>query len=210
MQTTTTTTTEVEPSRFPSYGTIVTGIVLVALGIVWLLHSADLISVRLSMVIPLALAVVGLALMVGSFRGHHPGLITLGVFLTVATVLVAFLPTGFRGGVGDREVTVNEMTQLEERYDLALGKLALDLSGLEMTESATVAISVGAGEVQVRLPDVPFRVEASVAAGEIIVEGEDSDGLLPNLDYTSPGFDTAPVTLTLNINVGAGKIEVRR
>lgn len=207
---TTPTLTEAEPSRFPSYGTIVTGIVLVALGVVWLLHAADLISVRLSMVVPIALAVVGLALMVGSFRGHHPGLITLGVFLTVATLLVAFLPAGFRGGVGDREVTVTEMAQLEERYDLALGKIQLNLSDLEMTESATVAMSVGAGEVQVRLPDVPFRVEASVAAGEIIVEGEDSDGLLPNLDYTSPGFDTAPVTLTLEINVGAGKIEVRR
>lgn len=202
--------TEVESSPIPSYGTIVTGIVLVALGLVWLLNATDLVTVRLSMVIPIALAVVGLALIAGSFRGQHPGLITLGVFLTVATLLVAFLPTGFRGGVGDRQVTVTQMSQLEERYDLFLGKIELDLSGLEMTESATVGISIGAGEAQVRVPDVPFRVEASVGAGEIIVEGESSDGLLPNLNFSSPGFDTAPITLTLDINVGAGKIEVRR
>ena len=54
-----------EPSHFPTYGTVVTGLVLVVLGLVWLLDAADIMSVKLSMVIPIALAVVGLALMVG-------------------------------------------------------------------------------------------------------------------------------------------------
>lgn len=201
---------EGKTSNFPTYGTIVTGIVLVILGTVWLLDAADLVSVRLTMVVPIALAVVGLALIVGSFRGQHPGLVTLGVFLTIATLLISFVPAGFRGGIGDREITVTQESQLEERYDLALGKLTLDLSGLEMTESATIAMSVGAGEIQVRMPpDIPFRVEASVGAGEVLVLDEASEGLLPTHNYTSPGFDTAPVTLTLNVNVGAGKVEVR-
>lgn len=198
-------------SDFPTYGAIVTGIVLVILGTVWLLDAADVVSVRLTTLVPIALAVVGLALIIGSFRGQHPGLVTLGVFLTIATLFIAFVPAGFRGGVGDREITVTNMSQLEERYDIALGKMTLDLSALEMTESATVAISVGAGEAQVRVPDdTPFRVEANVGAGEIIILGEGAEGLMPNYSFTSPGFDTAPVTLTLNVNIGAGKVEVRR
>lgn len=197
-------------SNFPTYGTIVTGIVLVILGTVWLLDAADLVSVRLTMVVPIALAVVGLALIVGSFRGQHPGLVTLGVFLTIATLLISFVPAGFRGGIGDREIIVTQESQLEERYDLALGKLTLDLAGLEMTESATIAMSVGAGEIQVRVPSgVPFRVEASVGAGEVLVRDEASGGIMPTHNYSSPGFDTAPITLTINLNVGAGKVEVR-
>ncbi|HEX6947853.1 MAG TPA: LiaF domain-containing protein [Acidimicrobiia bacterium] len=208
-------TTRVEPtvahdSRHPSYGTVVTGVILVLLGVLWALDAADVAEIRLSMVIPITLAVVGLALMIGSFRGEHPGLITLGVFLTVATLLVSFLPGSFRGGVGDREIRVTQMSELEDRYDLALGKIQLDLEDLDLTQSAEVELSVGAGEIQVRVPDdVEFRVEASVGAGEIQVVDESSEGITPRLDYTSPGFDSASTTLTLKINVGAGKIEVR-
>jgi len=197
-------------SHLPSYGTVVTGIILVVLGVLWLLDAADVISISLGMVFPLALAVVGLALMVGSFRGHHPGLVTLGVFLTILTLMVSFLPGAFRGGIGDREVRVTEMSQLEDSYGMALGKITLDLTDLEMTESAEVQLSVGAGEVQVRVPDdVPFRVVGSVGAGEIIVADETAQGITPRLEYTGPGYEDASTTLTLNIDVGAGKIEVR-
>ena len=176
-------------SHLPSYGTVVTGIILVVLGVLWLLDVADVLSISLGMVFPLALAVVGLALMVGSFRGHHPGLVTLGVFLTILTLMVSFLPGTFRGGIGDREVRVTEMSQLEDSYGMALGKITLDLTDLEMTESAEVQLSVG--------------------AGEIIVADETAQGITPRLEYTGPGYEDASTTLTLNIDVGAGKIEVR-
>ena len=61
---------------------------------------------------------------------------------------------------------VTEIGQLENSYGMALGKITLDLTDLEMTKSAEVRLSVGAGEVQVRVPDdVPFRVVGSVGAG---------------------------------------------
>lgn len=102
------------------------------------------------------------------------------------------------------------MSQLEDSYGMALGKITLDLTDLEMTESAEVQLSVGAGEVQVRVPDdVPFRVVGSVGAGEIIVADETAQGITPRLEYTGPGYEDASTTLTLNIDVGAGKIEVR-
>src|SRR5690606_36081877 len=149
-------------------------------------------------VFPLALAVVGLALMVGSFRGHHPGLVTLGVFLTILTLMVSFLPGTFRGGIGDREVRVTEMSQLEDSYGMALGKITLDLTDLELTQSAEVPLPVGAGEVQVRVPDdIAYRVVGSVGAGEIIVSDATAQGITPLLESTGPSHDDATSTLTL-------------
>jgi predicted membrane protein len=202
-------TSEPPAPRGPSFGTIVTGLILVALGVVWLLSTIDAIDVDLALSVPVALAVVGLAMIIGSFRGSHPGLVTLGVFLTIATLVVSFFPAGFRGGIGEQNITVTQMEQLEERYDVAIGKIEFDLRSLEITNSVTIELTVGAGEILVRTPeDVALRVDGSVGAGEIQVRGERSEGLLPRLDYKSPGFDSASVTLTLEINVGAGKIEV--
>jgi predicted membrane protein len=202
-------TVEPPAPRGPSFGTVVTGLILVALGVVWLLSTIDAIDVDLALSVPVALAVVGLALILGSFRGSHPGLVTLGVFLTVATLVVSFFPAGFRGGIGEQNITVTQIEQLEERYDIAIGKIEFDMRNLQITNSVTVELTVGAGEIRVRTPqDVALRVDASVGAGEVQVRGERSEGLLPGLDYKSPGFDTASVTLTLKINVGAGKIEV--
>lgn len=203
-------TTTQESSGYPSFGTVVSGLILLALGMLWLLDELEVLNVRLALVVPIALGVVGLSLMLGAFRGSHPGLVTLGVFLTIATLLISFFPVGFRGGIGERNVRVTEMSQLDDRYDMALGKIEIDMSDLDLTESAAVEMSVGAGEIQVRVPEnVALKVEASVAAGEIIVRDRTSQGLTPSLDYESEGFATAPVTLTLRINVGAGKIEVR-
>jgi hypothetical protein len=206
-----TTTTETSPAPTRTYGTVVVGTLLVVLGVLWLLNATGVLELRLAVVLPAALAAVGLALAVGSFTGPHPGLISFGVFLTIATLVVALAPVGFRGGIGERNVRVTQQTELETRYEVALGKIDLDMGDLALTRSAEVRVAVGAGEILIILPDdVAVRVETSVGAGEIDLLGEHADGLSPSLTHTSPGFDSASVTLTIDVSVGAGKIEVRR
>jgi hypothetical protein len=193
-----------------TFGSVVAGLILVAIGVVWMLGALDVIEVRLSMILPLALTIVGAALMAGAFRGSHPALVGMGVFLTVVTLLASFLPDSFRGGIGDRVERPAAVAELQERYDLAFGEITIDLSGLDLTESKQVEVSVFAGQINVVVPPgIPYRVEASAGAGEIHAGGEVSEGLTPRLQYTSPGFDTAAVTLTLDLQVGAGEIEVR-
>lgn len=209
------TPTPTEPGRAPKpaqpYGTVIAGAVLLVLGVLWLLDATGVLDVRLAVVLPAVLAAVGVALTIGSFTGPHPGLITFGVFLTIATLVVALAPAGFQGGIGERNIRVTQQTELEARYEVGLGKLDLDMGDLVMTQSAEVRVSVGAGEIRIILPDdVAVRVETSVGAGEIDLLGERADGLSPGLTHTSPGFDSASVTLTIDVNVGAGKIEVRR
>ena len=193
------------------FGAVVVGALFVVAGGLWLLDATGVIELRFALVLPSALAVIGIALIVGSFSGPHRGLVVAGVFLTIATLVVALVPAGFSGGVGEREVRVAQQSDLETNYGLALGNLTLDLGNLDMTQSADVSVSVGAGEIRIILPaGIPVRIEASVGAGEIDLLGERADGLAPGLTHTGEGYDSAQVTLTLDVNVGAGKIEVRR
>lgn len=194
------------------YAAVVTGGLLVVVGILWLLDAIDVIDLRAKVLLPSVLCVIGIALIIGAFDGPHSGLMVAGVFVTLASIAVAAAPEGaFVGGVGERNVHVSGQAELEERYDVSLGELNLDLSELDLASSEVVHASVGAGDLTVTLPpDVPVLIEASVGAGEIDLLGEHGDGLSVAKTYTSDDFDTADVTLTLDLSVAAGNIEVDR
>lgn len=209
------TRTEAEvPAGRPArpYGSVVLGAILVVVGALWLLDVMDVVELRGEVVLPAILAVVGLALVVGSFDGPHSGLVVFGVFLTVAVVAVAATPEGaFRGGIGEREFQVGAQEELEDRYDVAAGDLTLDLSELDLTETATVDVTVGAGKMRVLLPDdVAVTIEAAVGAGKVDLLGETTEGLSVTRTYTTPGFSDAPPNLVLDLDVAAGEIEVTR
>jgi predicted membrane protein len=191
---------------------MVLGAILVVSGGIWLLDALDAFSIRASIVLPAVLAVVGLALIVGSFDGPHNGLVVFGVFLTIAVVASAVVPSGaFDGGIGQRDYVVTNQTDLVSNYDVAIGDLTLDLSDLTLTHSATIEVAVGTGQMRIQLPpDVPVSIDAAVEAGQVDLLGETADGLSVSRTYTSPGFADAAVRLTLDLNVVAGQIEVRQ
>jgi hypothetical protein len=185
---------------------------MIVVGGLWLLDALDLIELRAAIVLPAALTVIGIALIIGAFDGPHTGLVVAGVFVALAAIAFAAAPeNAFHGGIGERNITVTEQALLLPRYDVGLGQLRLDLSDLVMTESDEVAATVGAGDITVLLPaDVPVTIDASAGAGKIDLLGETSDGLSVSRTYTSDGFETAAVTLTLDLDVAAGNIEVER
>ena len=199
-------------NRRSAFGPIVGGVLLLAVGLVWRLDALDVVEVEPSIVLPGLLTVLGAALIAGSFTGRHSGLVGLGVFLTILVVLAAAFPGNpFRGGIGGRHHRVTSQSELQASYGVGLGELTLDLSELELPAAADVDINVGAGEVTVILPpDLPVRVEAAAGAGEIDVLGERADGVNVARDFTSPDFGAGGPTLTLDIGVSAGQIEVRR
>lgn len=199
----------VAPRR--AYGPVVVGLVLMTVGGIWLLHTLDLLDVRPHLVLPAVLAGIGVALVVGSRDGPHGGLVTLGVFVAVAMLAVAVVPEdGVGTGIGERRYRVAEQSELEPRYSIGAGDLRLDLRDLVLTESAVVEVAVGAGELTVELPEgVAVEVDASVRAGEIDLLGERADGLAVARTYRTAGFEEAAATLTLDLDVAAGEIEVK-
>lgn len=205
------TSSDSTPARFRlDYGHTVAGLVLVVLGAVWLADVADVVQLRASLLLPGLLTVVGVALVVGSLTGPHPGLLTVGVLLALATIFSALSPPeAFRGGIGQRTWTVSDVAELKPSYEVGLGDLTLDLSALTIEGDRSVQVSVGAGNLVVRVPaGVPVRVEASVGAGDISLFGEKANGLSVERTINREGPATAPGQLRLDLEVGAGEIEV--
>lgn len=205
--------TTIEDQQSPrGSGSIVLGAILVTLGGLWLLNILDILEMRWAVVLPVLLALLGLVLIVRSFQAPQMGLVLVGVVVALLTVAAAVTPEGaFAGGIGERNITVTQQSDLEARYDIGVGQIRLNLSDLVMTESTTVTVSVGAGDMRITLPaNVAVHIEASAGAGEIRILDQRVNGLSRELSYTTPGFDTASVGLTLKLSVAAGSIEVRR
>lgn len=194
------------------YGAIVTGSLLIIVGGLWLLDVLDVIKLEAAVVLPAVLIGIALALIIGAFSGPHAGLVVAGVFVTIAVLAVAATPPdAFNGGIGERTVLITNEANLATQYNVGLGELRLDLSDLTMTESADVAATVGAGDLIVLLPpDIPVTIDAAAGAGEIDLLGEVENGISVSQTYTSDGFDSADVTLTLELDVAAGNIKVER
>jgi hypothetical protein len=191
---------------------VVTGALLVVVGGLWLLDAIDVLELRAAMVLPVVLAVIGLALIIGAFDGPHTGLVVAGVFVSIAVLAAAAAPPdAFHGGIGERDIRVTDQANLAPSYDVGIGEMRLDLGDLEMTQSDAVDVTVGAGDLTILLPpDVPVDIDASVGAGQVNLLGETSDGLSVNRTYTSDGFESAAVRLTLDLDVAAGNIRVDR
>lgn len=205
------------PYRRPSLletiplGRLVLGGILLAGGGLWLLNSLDVIDISLTAVLPVALILVGLALVIGSLTGRHSGLIAAGVVLTVMLAFASTFDIKLEGGVGQRDYSPTTIAELAPEYRLAIGEMTLDLRDLQIAgEQAHIAASVGMGQLVVRVPDgVAVRVHATAGAGQVVLFGRESNGL--DVELTTGGSIRGAVfvpRLFLELSVGLGQVEV--
>lgn len=197
-------------SRPPSGGRIAMGALLVVVGAVWMADRLDWIDIGAGMVLPLLVTAVGVTLLVLSFEGEHPGLVTLGVILAVLTLLTAVVPAeGFRGGIGERTYEPATSGAIESPYRLAIGSMQIDLSDLRVEGAVEIEADVGLGELLIIVPDdVAVDIEARSGAGEVRIFGERSDGIDVRDSYRSSGSDQD--VLVIDAGVFMGQVEVRR
>lgn len=194
-----------------SMPSIVGGGVLVLIGLLWLLERTGVVDLSVTAVLALATMVVGIALMVLATDGSHGGLITFGAVLAVITLITATAPfEGFQGGVGDREIEVTTTADIASEYNLAMGNLTIDLSEIDDLDAETrLEASVGTGELVVRVPaGIDVAVNAEVGAGQLVIFDRTIDGLGIDETYESPGFADSDETLTLDLQVFTGRVEV--
>ncbi|MBD3785014.1 MAG: hypothetical protein IE926_19040 [Micrococcales bacterium] len=153
----------------------------------------------------LALAAVSAVVLALAVRGRASGfsgflVIALGV-LTVFSFLVSHSTA--RGGVGDR-VWSPTSTSLPATYHLGAGDATLDLDGLATWtpaggEPATVDVSVGVGELTVRVPaGLDVRVDNQIGVGEVRHERVSSGGVTETLD------DRSGTDVRRDVTVGDG------
>lgn len=202
------------PYRRPSVlesiplGRLVLGGILLLGGALWLLSSLDVIDISLTAVLPVALIVVGLALVIGSRTGRHSGLIAAGAVLTVMLVFASSFDIRLEGGVGQRDFAPTSLADLEPEYRLAMGEMTIDLSGLELPSGTTrIEASVGMGQLVIRVPEnTTVRVHAVAGAGQVVLFGEESNGVDAELSVSRDGLGTT--TLLLELSVGLGQVDV--
>ncbi|HSM45128.1 MAG TPA: LiaF domain-containing protein [Acidimicrobiia bacterium] len=197
--------------RRPPTPQIVIGGVLVLIGVLWLLERLGAVDLTVTAVLGLATLVIGIALMLLSGRGAHGGLIVFGSFIAMLALVTAIAPfEGFQGGVGDRIIEVSSVDDIRPDYNLALGKLTIDLRMADdLSAGADLNASVGMGELVVRVPaGTEISVESRVGAGEIDVLGRDLGGVGVDDIYETPGFADGDQRITLDLQVFAGRVEV--
>jgi hypothetical protein len=206
-------TPEPEPPHRLPLGRTAFALILLAVGFGWLLHSLGVIEVPWDALLPVALMAVGVVLVVGSRTGRYSGLIALGIVLTIFTALVTAVDLPLVGGVGERDIRPQSLDELEPRYDLAVGQMVIDLSGLRLQPGDRVELQarVGMGELVVELPEgANVEAHARAGLGDVQVLGGEASGFGPERTVTR--VDRRRVALgaliSLDLSVGLGEVQV--
>jgi phage shock protein PspC (stress-responsive transcriptional regulator) len=162
-----------------------------------------------------ALGVVTVGLLVGTFVGRTGPLVPLGVLLALVLAAGTIAPDG-RWGVQERRPVLAAGVDAEYRH--GMGAFELDLSGVRDPQSLlgrTVQVDSGFGETRVIVPDdLPVRVESRVRAGELDVLDRSVDGtgivlVVDRRDDTiSPAGTPGGPVLTLEVEHDLGRILV--
>ena len=161
-----------------------------------------------------ALAVVGLMLVVGSLVGRAGGLILLGLVAMVTLVATSVVGSfsGFDVRDGERlTVAPTSASAVRDSYQISTGRVYVDLSGLRDPQALagrTIDVEANAGEVVVVLPDgVRSRVVADVdGPGQVDLPDHSAGGIGTSI---AGDYGTGTGTVTIDTHLSAGHIDVR-
>ena len=193
---------------------LVLGLLLVAIGAIWLLSVLDVPTPPWNLVLALGLMVIGAALLWGAREGRHGGLIALGAVLAFVLAIGTTIEASFDfdGAFGERVERPAATAELERDYSHAFGSLTVDLRDLVLDEGTTrVDVEIAFGEAVVWVPeDVPVRVDSTTNFGSTEVFGREHSGVGVDRRHVDDGYDGASRRLWLDISTTFGSGEVRR
>jgi phage shock protein PspC (stress-responsive transcriptional regulator) len=162
----------------------------------------------------LALAVVGVMLVVGAFIGRAGGLILLGIVAAVALGVTSLVGTlgGWNDGHGERlNATPVSASAVKDTYYVPNGRVVLDLSDVRDPAALvgrSIEVGARAGEVVVILPQgVVSDVDAEISGpGQVDMPDHAASGIDNQISET---FGSGPGTFELRAHLFAGHIDVR-
>ncbi len=190
-------------------GRFVFNAVVLAVGLMLALNFAGVTQLSTRAFLAVALAIVGLGLVVSAFVGRARGLIALGLLLGLLS-LPAGVDTHNAAGTRDWVPVASSGT-----YDLGMGdatlRLGPALAGMTASDSLSVKAHVGVGQLVVLLPtDRVARYELHLRdnVGDMVYPGQAQRAGLNNEETVILGNAQGPV-ITLDLRVDVGHLEVR-
>ena len=165
-----------------------------------------------------ALLVLGVALVLATWWGRARGLLPLGTLLTVGVLGLSTAGTAMTAvptpDNARHTIAYRDVDQLPPGGDTRdVGSLTVDLAQLELTEDATYRARVDLGRIVVTAPpgaNVVVRYNADAgsvtAFDKLVGSGTDLTGMTSDPSPMNP----AQPTLTLDLGVDLGSVEVRR
>jgi hypothetical protein len=186
----------------------VVGLLLMTLGALAAIDVASTDSVLPSTYAGAALLVVGGGLVVGGWWGRARWLIALAVLLVPPAIALGFVRMPLDGTWGTERFAPASAAELRDTYEVAGGRLTLDLSQLPaLTAERRVSAEVAVGRLRVILPEgARADVTATVGAGTSEVLGGQLEGTDLADRRVSEG-DGAPLVVELEVGLGGIVVE---
>jgi phage shock protein PspC (stress-responsive transcriptional regulator) len=172
------------------------------------------VAIPLAGYLAAALLVIGLTLVTATWFGLARGLLPVGVLLAIAVVIITAAGPAIRVPFAATSThAYTSLAELPSGDSSDVGTLSVDLSRLAVTSDVTYAAHVDLGQLVVRVPEdttVLINYTADLGAvrayGAEVKAGSDLAGEVKDPQPMRPGQHT----LTLNLSVDAGNIEVQR
>ncbi|MCB0875607.1 MAG: PspC domain-containing protein [Solirubrobacterales bacterium] len=156
------------------------------------------------------IVVIGIVLAALSFRGGARWLIVPALALSIGVGVAAASDLDLEGGIGEREYRPAGAAAIPaDGYRLGVGRLAVDLRGIDWGPNQALDLSarVGAGQLVIAVPsDVCVVADAHVGAGDLVVAGQQADGA--DVDLTTGDGATGRPQLRLDAEADLGQITV--
>jgi len=188
-------------------GWYVLGAMLAGIGLLALTTNVTGAEVELGQFFGVAMAVIGIGLVVGTRWGHARLLILLGLLLLPFATAATYISAPLEGGFGGHQFTPTSVGELRDEYRLVGGALVLDLTEMEVADDPIViAASVAVGGLYVKLPsDAGLELDAAVGAGDMLIldAWQFGSDLTDRLVRTGDG-----PTFVLDLEAGVGGIQV--
>lgn len=161
------------PRQRSTLGPATLSAAVLVLGVLGILDATGVLDPGRRLYLAVALAVVGLGLVVGGWVGRARWLALLGVPMTVALVVSGWAGSAYPGGTGTRRYSPATVADVQQRYDLGAGDVELDLTAVPFVDrNVDTRVSVGAGDVRIVLPrNVDVVFDGRVDAGQLAAFG---------------------------------------
>ena len=148
----------------------------------------------------------GLGILAGAFLKPVRWLILPAIVLAVSAGAVAAADIDLDGGVGDETYRPATAAALDDRYELGIGKLEVDLRNTDLPAGdRPLVLDVGVGEARLIVPeDVCVATDADVGVGAVQIFDHDTGGVdVDVVDRLDAATDTTRLIVDADVGVGA-------